>query len=82
MKKNILITGASGMLVKSLIRIINKKNINLLTPSSKKLNLLDKNSLNKYLKKNKPNYVIHLAGYIGGIKANIMNQLIFYKKTY
>ena len=38
------------MLGKSLIKIINKK-INLLTPSSSKLNLLDKNSIDRYLKK-------------------------------
>ena len=81
MKKKILITGASGMLGKSLIRIINKKNINLLTPSSKKLDLLDKNSIDKYLKKNKPNYVIHLAGYIGGIEANINEPVNFLQEN-
>ena len=81
MKKNVLITGASGMLGKSLIKIINKKNINLLTPSSSKLNLLDKNSIDRYLKKNKPDYVIHLAGYIGGIKASISEPVNFLQEN-
>ncbi len=81
MKKKILITGASGMLGKSLIGIINKKNINLLTPSSTKLNLLDKNSIDKYLKKNKPDYVIHLAGYIGGIRASISEPVNFLQEN-
>ena len=81
MKKNILITGASGMLGRSLIKIINKKNVNLLTPSSTKLNLLDKNSIDTYLKKNKPDYVIHLAGYIGGIKASISEPVNFLQEN-
>ena len=66
MKKKILITGASGMLGKSLIKILSKKNYKILSPNSKKLNLLNQNSTDKYLKKNKPFFVIHLAGYIGG----------------
>ena len=81
MKKKILITGASGMLGKSLTRIIKVKKIKTLTPSSKVLNLLDKKSIDSYIKKNKPNYVIHLAGYIGGIRASINEPINFLQEN-
>ena len=63
----ILITGSNGMLGKSLIPMLKKSNKIILTPSSKKLNLLNSLSIENYLKKNKPDQIIHLAGHIGGI---------------
>ena len=81
MKKKILITGASGMLGKSLIKILSKKNYKILSPNSKKLNLLNQSSTDKYLKKNKPFFVIHLAGYIGGIGASINEPINFLQEN-
>ena len=81
MKKKILITGSSGMLGKSLTKILNKKQISILSPSSTKLNLLDKKSIDNYLKKNKPHYVIHLAGYIGGIRASVSEPVNFLQEN-
>ena len=48
----ILITGSNGMLGKSLIPMLKKSNKIILTPSSKKLNLLNSLSIENYLKKN------------------------------
>lgn len=81
MKKKILITGASGMIGNSLIKLLNKKNYKILSPSSKKLNLLNLNSIKSYLKKNKPNQIIHLAGYIGGIGANTSEPINFLQEN-
>ena len=39
------------MLGKSLIKILSKKNYKILSPNSKKLNLLNQSSTDKYLKK-------------------------------
>ena len=77
MKLKFLITGSSGMLGRSLVEKFKKKKFNYLAPSSKELNLLDKQQIKKYLKKNKPNYIIHLAGYVGGIGANIDKPIDF-----
>ena len=77
MKLKCLITGSSGMLGRSLVEKFKKKKFNYLAPSSKELNLLDKKKIEKYLKKNKPNYIIHLAGYVGGIGANIDKPIDF-----
>jgi GDP-L-fucose synthase len=77
MKIKFLITGASGMLGKSLMDQFKKKNYTFLAPSSKELNLLNLSSIKKYLNNKKPNYIIHLAGYVGGIGANMNDPIKF-----
>ena len=77
MKTKFLITGSSGMLGSSLVEHFKKKKIKFLSPNSYELNLLNASSIEKYLKKNKPDYIIHLAGYVGGIGANIQDPIKF-----
>ena len=60
MKKKIVVTGGTGRFGKILKKIIS--NHNFLYPSKKELNILNFNKIKSYLKKNKPNIVIHLAG--------------------
>jgi GDP-L-fucose synthase len=68
----ILITGSSGLVGSAVTsRFISKK---LLLPSSKKLDLTNKNQTYNYIKKNKPDLIIHCAGKVGGILKNIKNQ--------
>ncbi len=73
----ILITGSSGMVGRNIAEYKEAKNYNLFTPSSGELNLLDRLSVDKYLKNNKPYIVIHCAGIVGGIQANISNPVKF-----
>lgn len=75
--KKILITGASGMVGRNLVEFLNMKNYTLLTPSSKELNLLNKNQIDLYLSNNKPDIVIHCAGKVGGIQANMASPVSF-----
>ena len=49
----------------------------ILAPSSKHLNLLDKDSVKKFLLREKPDRVIHSAGIVGGIQANLANPVAF-----
>jgi GDP-L-fucose synthase len=79
MKHKILITGSSGMVGQSLISFFRNKNLQILTPSSKKLNLLNPKIIEKFFKKEKPTYIIHLAGYVGGIGANINEPVNFFE---
>ena len=81
MKKKILVTGSSGMVGKSLVPLLKKKNYIILTPSSNQLNLLDQNSIDRFIKKKKPHYIIHLAGYIGGIGASINEPVNFLQEN-
>ena len=55
----ILLTGSSGMVGKNVLESKESDNYFFLTPSSDELNLLDKNAVQKYLKENLPDIVIH-----------------------
>ena len=75
--QKILITGSNGMVGRNIVEFEKAKNYILLTPLSKELNLLDRNSVDNYLKNNKPDIVIHCAGRVGGIQANMANPVSF-----
>jgi len=68
--KKIVVTGGSGRFGKNLMRFSNK---NYLFPSKKQLNILDLKSINKYLNKVKPKYLIHLAGLSRPLKLHEKN---------
>ena len=59
MQKKIVITGGEGRFAQVLKR--DNKKLDILYPCKKELNILNINSINKYLKKNKPKYLIHAA---------------------
>ncbi len=75
--QKILITGSNGMVGKNILEFEKSKNYIFLTPSSKELNLLDRNSVDTYIKVNQPDIVIHCAGIVGGIQANMANPVKF-----
>ena len=60
MKKKIVITGGSGRFGTHLKQLKSKSILYFL--NKKKLNILNLKNINKYLKKIKPNVLIHLAG--------------------
>lgn len=78
----ILITGGSGMVGKNLINFF-KKNTNheLIYPTSSELNLLENNSVIEYFKLKKPDLIIHCAGLVGGIQANINSPYSFLSRN-
>ena len=59
-KNKIVITGGSGRFGFELKKTKNR--YKLLFPNKHKLNILNLNTIKKYLKLHKPNYLIHLAG--------------------
>ena len=59
-KNKIVITGGSGRFGSELKKVKNK--YKLLFPNKHKLNILNLKTIKKYLKLQKPNYLIHLAG--------------------
>ncbi len=69
----VLITGGSGMVGKNLINFLKNKDYLIIKPKRKDLNLLDSESVMVYVEKNKPDAVVHCAGLVGGIQANIKN---------
>ena len=60
MKKRIVITGGTGRFGNELKKV--KTNYKLFFPTKKKLDILKINTVKNFLKKTRPNFVIHLAG--------------------
>ena len=68
--KKIVVTGGNGRFGKNLKKLSNQ---NYLFPNKKQLNILNLKSINKYLKKFKPKYLIHLAGLSRPLKMHEKN---------
>ena len=68
------------MLFRSGRNILENNNISkfdILSPDSSALNLLNYLDVDKYIKINKPDFVIHAAGKVGGIQANMTQPVSF-----
>ena len=57
------------------------KNYTFFAPTSRELNLLDRDAVRVALTKEMPDLVIHSAGLVGGIQANIANPVDFLLKN-
>ena len=67
----IYIVGHMGLVGSSLVRKFKKEGFaNIIGHSSKELDLRNQSFVDEYFQINKPDYVIHAAGKVGGIKAN------------
>jgi nucleoside-diphosphate-sugar epimerase len=73
----ILITGGNGMVGKNILEHKKASNYEILAPSSSDLNLRNFDSVDKYIKKKKPDVIIHAAGLVGGIQANMARPVDF-----
>ena len=71
MKKKILLTGGSGMVGSNIINHELSQNYKILSPSRLDLNLLNYKNIYDYITLNKPEIIIHAAGTVGGIEANM-----------
>ena len=71
MKKKILVTGSSGMVGSNIVNHDLATKYEILSPTRSELNLLNYQKISDYLKKYKPEMIIHAAGIVGGIEANI-----------
>lgn len=73
----IFVTGANGMVGRNIVEHPNMFKHVLLTPNSKELDLLDSSSVSNFIVTNKPDFIIHCAGKVGGIQANIAQPVDF-----
>lgn len=77
----IFVTGSSGLVGHNVIDNDEILKHTLLIPRSKELNLMDYDAISKYIKKNQPDLIIHCAGKVGGIQANIKDMFGFYTEN-
>ena len=73
----VLITGASGMVGRELMKLIPDASC----PSSSELDLMNPNAVKVYMDKEKFDYVIHLAAYVGSLHDNIDNRTLYFDKN-
>ena len=73
----ILLTGGNGMVGRNILEHPSASNYEILYPNSNELNLLNEDNIQIYLKKEKPEMIIHGAGIVGGIQANIKYPVKF-----
>ena len=73
----ILLTGSTGMVGRNILENKDISKFDILSPDSKELNLLNYLDVDKYIKINKPDFVIHAAGKVGGIQANMSQPVSF-----
>ena len=74
---NILITGGSGMVGHNLIEAISDGDANVLAPTHDEVDLLDTEQIDDYMSYNGIDFVVHCAGFVGGIHINMANKDIF-----
>lgn len=73
----ILITGAGGMVGRSLLSHPAAPACKILAPSKGELDLRNTTACGQYINGSKPDLIIHAAGLVGGIQANLRNPLRF-----
>ena len=77
MKQVIYLSGSRGMVGKNILEHIESKNYKILAPNSSELNLLNYSNVEAFISLNKPDLIIHAAGVVGGIQANIKQPVKF-----
>jgi len=73
----ILLTGGTGMVGHNFFEKATKLGFKVLAPNSKELNLLCSSSTERWFEQNSVDMIIHTAGRVGGIQANIASQVSF-----
>lgn len=77
MSKTVLITGSTGMVGRNAAEMLAEKGFKILTPTRRELDLMDSVEVMRYFKSNQIDIVLHAAGLVGGIQANIEKPYSF-----
>jgi len=73
----ILLTGGHGMVGRNFAEYPAARSHEILAPSRSELDLRDFNAVYRYIEKSAPDFVVHAAGRVGGIMANISEPVSF-----
>jgi GDP-L-fucose synthase len=73
----ILLTGGSGMVGRNLREHPLASQFEISAPASSELNLLNRDAVAQYIQELRPHLVIHAAGKVGGIQANMADPVGF-----
>lgn len=73
----ILLTGGSGMVGRNVLEIAHGGPIQILAPRRSELDLTDRVAVEEWLRREQPDMIVHAAGTVGGIQANIAHPVRF-----
>ncbi len=76
-RRRVWITGANGMVGRNLCEHPQAADWDILAPSRTELNLSDRQAVRAFVNAQRPDLVIHAAGQVGGIQANIADPVGF-----
>lgn len=71
------VTGGSGLLGSAVVRSLKENNKNVVAPTHAQLDLTDESKVREFLEDSSPDFIIHTAAKVGGIKANIAEPVEF-----
>lgn len=77
MSRTVLITGSTGMVGRNAAEKLIERGFNILNPTRNELDLIDYTEVKRYFKSNQIDIVLHAAGLVGGIQANIEKPYSF-----
>ncbi|MEL7114763.1 MAG: GDP-L-fucose synthase [Pseudomonadota bacterium] len=77
----LLLTGGSGMVGRNVLEHPRAADWTILAPSSTELDLTDAAATDAYLARRTPDLVVHSAGYVGGIQANMAHPVAFLERN-
>jgi GDP-L-fucose synthase len=80
-KPILLLTGGSGMVGRNILEHPMANNWNVVAPSSKVLDLTDSEAVREFVRKLRPEIIVHAAGQVGGIQANISSPIAFLERN-
>ncbi len=78
----ILLTGGGGMVGRNVIDLCRERGIDVVAPRRVELDLRDYVSTLRFVKDVRPDIVVHAAGHVGGIQANIREPVRFLTDTW
>lgn len=73
----IILTGGGGMVGRNVIDLCGERGIDVVAPRRVELDLRDYASTLRFVKDVRPDIVVHAAGHVGGIQANIRQPVRF-----
>lgn len=76
-KPRVLLTGGGGMVGRNLLEHVAIHRYEVLAPSRAALNLSDFAAVERYLNQFRPDIIVHAAGTVGGIQANLRDPVRF-----
>lgn len=80
-RERVLLTGGRGMVGRNILDHAAAATRTILAPTSDELDLTDEAAVSAYVETQRPDVVIHAAGRVGGIQANIANPVAFLEQN-